>query len=149
MKYTVFAALHEDTNAGWVWIGTKHGSHRPTIRLKNTTNGKSVFCEALHIEDNFKSRYNSQRTTLPISVVATSIVMNEWYRQRLGIGETQQSIDFDVRSANNWIGRFRANIAHPQVLVRQAMWLALLSVLLGGLSLGLALLPHVGSFCVR
>lgn len=149
MKYTVYASLYEDVNAGWIWVGTKLASHRPVVRVTNTTNGKTVYCEALHIEDNFKNRYNRKRTTLPISDPVNSVVMNEWYRQRLGIPDAQASVDFEIKPANNIIGKFRANISHPQILVRQAMCLALISVLLGLLSVALTIIPFVSSFCAR
>jgi hypothetical protein len=62
-------------------------------------------------------------------------VLNEWYREKLGINFTQTEHDFKVTTAENLYGHFKATFAHPQIVVRLAMKLAIISLILGIISL--------------
>lgn len=139
MKLKVFAALSEDINNGWVWIPENLIVERTIIRVKNSTSGKVIYCEALQIGDNYIKRYNANDHTHRISDKNKSIVISEWYRKKLGIPRTQLEEELEIVDTDNPWGRLRASLHHPQIVVRVAMELAILSVVLGALGIALAL----------
>lgn len=101
-------------------------------------NNKVVYCECLEIDDNFINEYNKP-PRISIKHNESTLVINAWYRKRLGGIKTKTSHDLEVTSANGLWGKLRSNTGHPQVIVRMAIWLALLSVGLGILGVGLSL----------
>lgn len=130
MKYIVYAAPTEEINAGWVWVGSPQLPSRCIIKIKNEQLHATVFCEALQIDENFLNVYNSAGR-IPIDQPDMTIVINAWYRKRLGEIVTQSKQELKITSADNLWGRIRACIQHPQVVVRLATWLGILSVVLG------------------
>jgi hypothetical protein len=128
MKYMIHAALRDDISEGWVWIDGLPS--RTIVRIINEENGKSVYCEALAIDDNFLRSYNcAGRVT--IDKIAKTLVLSEWYRRTLGNVETQRQYDLSVSIRDNMCGQLLASLDHPQIVVRLAMRLAILSVSLG------------------
>ena len=126
----VYAALSNDVNQGWVWIGLKSQlPHRSIVRMVARNSGKSAFCEVLSIDSNFLRAYNKP-PRISIKIPEESLVAPEWYREKLGI-KTRSYAEIDVEPANHALGMFRACMDHPQVVVRLAAVLAVLSVLLG------------------
>jgi len=140
MKLRVFASLAEDINNGWVWVPEKLVGERTIVRIENRESGKAVYCEALQIGRNYLKRYNTNDRTYRIGDKGASIVMSEWYRKKLGIKETRTDIEFDVTEKDYLWGHLMASLHHPQIVVRLAMKLAILSVILGliGVFLGIA-----------
>jgi hypothetical protein len=132
--YQVFAAMSRDINEGWVWVSDPQVAQRPIIRIENKNNGKHVFCECLRIDENFRAEYSppndisTRRLQLPKT--GNVVAMNEWYRKKLGVG-TQAEYELEIKGARHCWDRLRANFDHPQVVVRLATQLALLSVGLG------------------
>ena len=129
--YMVLAALRSELNEGWVWLTDSGFKQRSVVKISNRKNGKSIYCESLRIDNNFLFEYN-KRPRISIKKNEKTVVMNEWYRKRLGEIETQKKHDLKISSANIFWGKFRACTGHPQVVVRLATWLALISVALGG-----------------
>jgi hypothetical protein len=78
----VYAALRDDVSEGYVWLKRPDLPARSVVRVTNTLNGRSLYCEALQIEDNFLAEYNRVRR-LSIDNPDASIVMSYWYRARL------------------------------------------------------------------
>jgi hypothetical protein len=81
---------------------------------------------------------------LTIHTDSPALVINEWYRKLLGDLTTRAEYDLEVSDADNLRGRFLASAQHPQIVVRVAFWLGVISVVLGvvGLCLGvISLLP--------
>ena len=111
------------------------------VKITNSASRKSVYCEALQIDENFLAHYN-QSPRRNISDRACAVVMNEWYRSRLGCSDTQTEYPLEIKRANHLCGKFCACIQHPQIVVRLATWLALLGLALGviGVLLGIAAL---------
>ncbi len=141
MKYKVFVALSEDINSGWVWIGNPPFEQRSIVKVRNLTLDKTIYTEVLHIDPNFVKRYNKQVETLKIHDPSTAIVVNEWYRWKLGNIKSQEEVELEVISSNNIWGRLCANLCyHPQVVVRLGSSLGLVSVLLGIISIILTLI---------
>lgn len=134
----LFAALREDTQQGWVWIKNSSILPRSIIKIQNSSNGKSIYCEASQIDQNFLKNYN-QAPRREISDPENSIVINGWFRHLLGNLSTNSEAHIKIESSNSWFGKFRACTHHPQVVVRVAAWLGLISVGLGfiGVILGM------------
>ena len=134
MVFKIYAALYEDINVGWVWIGNYSGNQRSVVKIVNKNTKKFVYCEALKIDKGFKARY-MQGNTVKITDPGNSLIMNEWYRKKLGIYKTKIEEDISVSEENHLIGYIMASIQHPQIIVRLATQLGILSVLLGLISL--------------
>jgi len=126
----IHAALHADVNQGWVWLGRSNLPYRSVVRLFSTAANKSVYCEALTIDDNFLRNYNRE-PRIPITDPQSTLVAAEWYRKRLGDLKTGTESDIEVTPANCMYGRIRACLDHPQIVVRIAVKLAIWSVVLG------------------
>jgi hypothetical protein len=135
MKLKVFASLSEDINNGWVWLPASIVPKRIVVKVQNLDNKKAVHCEALPIGNNFTTRYNDATNTNKISDSNSCIVLNEWYREKLGIDSTQTEHEFRVITADNPYGHFRASLSHPQIVVRLAMELGFIGLILGIISL--------------
>ena len=131
--------MHMDMNQGWVWLTGLGFVPRSIIKITNNANNKSVYCECLEIDENFTKEYNlSPRVYIDPS--EETAVINAWYRQRLGGIATKTNHDLQIVEANDWWGKFQANIGHPQIVVRLATWLAIISVALGFIGVGLGAL---------
>ena len=60
MPYKVYASLINDINSGWVWIGDFKDEQRSIVKITNLKNKKTVYCEALKIDSNFKKNTNKE-----------------------------------------------------------------------------------------
>lgn len=135
----LFAALREDTQQGWVWLKDQNLPTRSIIKINNPANGKVVYCEALQIDNNFLNVYNTPpRKT--ISNPENVMVINGWYRSKLGGLDTQSEVDLNIKPSNCWWGKLKACTDHPQVVVRVAAWLGAIGLFLGILGLILGVL---------
>ena len=132
--YTVLASLKEDLNEGWVWLQRDNLPPRSIVRIVNRSNRKTIYCEALQIDENFVKIYNNPPRTKIINPAST-LVINGWYRKLLGNIATKQDHDIQVSEANYLWGKLRATQQHPQLVVRIASWLGVLSIALGAISL--------------
>lgn len=131
--------MHKDMNQGSVWLTESGFVPRSIVKITSKANNKSVYCERLEIDENFTKEYN-QRPRVSIYPGEETAVINAWYRKRLGSIATKTSHDLQIVEANGWWGKFRANTGHPQVVVRLATWLAVISVALGVIGVGLGAL---------
>ena len=138
MKYKIYAALREDINSGWVWVNTPRFRPRTIICINRLDSGEKVYCEALNIEENFLNHYNSKNEGRIAIKEQPSLVINEWYRTKLGDISTKSEYNIEIKSADNLWGKLMVHIHHPQVIVRVAIWLALIGIIEGtiGLILG-------------
>lgn len=139
MEYRVLASLREDLNQGWVWVTNTGLDSRSVVRITNKKNGKSVYCESLEIDDNYLFAYNN-RPRENIDKTKPTITVSSWYRIKLGGINTKTNHELEVRAANSWWGKTRANLQHPQVVVRMATWLGIISVGLGVIGIVLGVL---------
>jgi hypothetical protein len=136
-RVRVYVSLPEHTNEGFVWLKAPTLPQRSVVRLGNPSTGESAYCEVLQIDENFQRIYNSSEWRIKIDAAESAIVMNQWYRKRLGL-QPQQDYSLEVDPRNRWFGRIRACMQHPQNVVRVAVWLGVISVAtaLVGLVLG-------------
>jgi hypothetical protein len=139
----LFAAREEDAHQGWVWLQDATLPARSVVKIENLLSGKSVYCEALQIDDNFLKQYN-QSPRISITDAAGALVIGAWYRAGLGGIESQTEVNLRVSQCNSLWGQFKACTGHPQIIVRLAAWLGGIGLLLGiiGLVLGvISVLP--------
>lgn len=127
----LFAALREDTQQGWVWLQEKSLPSRSIVKIKNPANGNVVYCEALKIDKNFLSAYN-QSPRITIINPESTLVINGWYRAKLGDLSTQSDVSLNIKPSNRccW-SKFKACTDHPQIIVRVAAWLGAIGIFLG------------------
>jgi hypothetical protein len=139
MKYSIYASLREDINSGWIWANVPKMRQRSVVCLHNPNTRKKVYCEILCIDENFLKYYNAKGGgRLTIHNDSPTLVINEWYRRLLGDLTTKSECELQVSDADNLIGKLLASVQHPQIVVRVAFWLGVISVILGvvGLILG-------------
>jgi len=139
MKYLVLASLYDDLNQGWIWITSSGFEPRSIVKIKNKKSGDVTYCECLKIDKNYRTIYNNPPRK-DIEHHNHTITMNQWYRKRLGIAETNYIYDLEIKPANCFYGKLRANFQHPQIVVRLATLLALFSIILGILSMILGII---------
>jgi hypothetical protein len=156
----VFAALHEDTDKGWVWLrlDPKRGFlSRSTILIRR--GDRSVYCEHRNFDKNFVRKYDASEDThciyfpdktaarergpVDLGAVSDVIVMSGWYRSALGGFETEgfggeeQQLEILKPRFSGWAD-LRAACQHPEPIVRIATRLAILGTWLGVAALLLA-----------
>lgn len=157
-EYMIYAALYEDVNQGWVWIGGLPADdfrNRSIVRLSSVRTGRTVYCELLTIDSNFISLYNYtnecekgkpleerrvRRRKLPTGQSVSGdrhICMSQWYREKLSGRcsvkpvRTNSKEQITIKAADHTYGRICACLDHPQVIVRISMYLGLLGAVLG------------------
>ena len=126
----IYAARDEDAHQGWVWLQNPTFPARCIVKIKNLSNGLSIYCEALQIENNFLNKDN-QPPRIYITDTASALVMGEWFRAALGGVQTQQEPSLLIEPCNSGLARFRACADHPQIVVRVAAWLGGIGLALG------------------
>jgi hypothetical protein len=160
-KYKVFAALHEDTDKGWVWLRLEEKMgfrSRMTIRI---CNGKfSVYCEHRNFDANFVRVYDSseettsiyfgrdeqdhirqksiakaeieQRKAVDMEQLWDSIIIGGWYRRALGDLKTGGPQELKIcKPRLSFWADLRAGCQHPEPGVRIATRVAILGTWLG------------------
>lgn len=140
MNYYVLASLAEDINSGWCWIKGSDVSNRSLVQIKNKNNGKSIVCEALSVDRNFEKKYRygiPSQTNKELLDMPNVVLMNAWYREKLGINDTQRNHSLQVSFVTKWdvSKRIKACTMHPQVAVRLSTWFGLVGIFVGTVSL--------------
>jgi len=140
MKYRVFAALINDINSGWIWIDNPIITERTVIKITNSDTGENVYCEALSIDENFLKEYNKEdRYQIKLGKETHTVVLNSWYRKHLGHIKPQSKNTFEIEIKDTVFGKIMASLKHPQIIIRVACWLGIISVGLGILSVFLGI----------
>lgn len=146
--YKIFAAMYEDLDKGHIWIpkGTLEPKNQRPIRprrpIAKITNGnESIHCEVLEFDENFLKRY-SKPGSGRIEITSTEeniVVINDWYREKLGIGETnkysKEEVKLQITTDTSYFRGVWACFDHPQVIVRIATYLAIIGLILGFLGM--------------
>lgn len=134
VEYQIFVALRDDMHQGWVWLKDASLPARCVVKITNQANGRSIYCEALQIEQNFLTKYNDPGSARCTIVNGTaSLVIGAWFRAGLGGLRAQQHYPLEIAAADNCWGKLRAGMHHPQIIVRVAVWLGVLGVVLGAI----------------
>jgi hypothetical protein len=83
IAFRVYAALHEDISAPYIWLSERPDTPRPVVKLVNRQNGKAVVCQVLKIDKNFRDKYKGAANRLTLAEDSPVAVINEWYRDVL------------------------------------------------------------------
>ncbi len=145
MKYKIYPCLNSDIEQSNIWVSGVMSS-RALLLIQNPQNGKKIFCEGLNIDTDYIRRYDNRFANYkdkpkkyheivePGNVVVT---MSAWYRDILGIEKTKIGTEADVElkislvSNLNFVNRLRVCFQHPQVAIRMATWIGIVSAVLG------------------
>ena len=134
-KYKVFFALAGDILAPYIWVSDLQDKLRGEIvKITNHGNDKSVVCQVLLADENYKKRYDQSPLTKNISNMKDPfVVMNRWYREdRLRITNVDDAnLEIKPICQWRWLELIRASFSHPDYSIRLAVYLAILSVILG------------------
>ncbi len=139
-KFKVYAALHEESKEGWIWISPLNGIENKkwrVIKIIRPDNKKKIVVERRIIDKNFMSIYNDKKHTkgnLKEGEDTKNIVMNYNYRALLDI-HTGDKVNLIIKKANMWDRFWVASSQHPNIFVKYTVWLGLISVGLGVVSI--------------
>jgi hypothetical protein len=135
--YTIYAALTEEENEGWVWFSVPTLRPRTVIKVRNPHNGRSVFCLSRQIDPNFLGRYNNHpRKTINEGGGKKTLAINAWYRDALGALDTQTDVCLEISTPRLPFWRdIRAACHHPDIVARVGTRLGLVGAWLGMVAL--------------
>src|SRR5712692_9513659 len=123
MKYKIYAALHEESNAGWVWLKNANLKSRTVVKLNNPSSHKSVFFECRIIDKNFVRLYKERQHTLKIQGQedCSPLVISDWFRDATGPGEPGHEVELEVSPTRCPIwGTIRAGCHPPDPAARRS-----------------------------
>jgi len=153
MKYTICAALEEEYDAGWVWLENPPFTSRTPIELRIPRTRWRTFCEARHIDQNFRDTYDAKPHTIKLKPVDgppvdNPLVISQWYRHALGGVSTSrhregQQTEIQIRKL--WFPGWRTlRVAshHPDMAVRIGLGMAMLGTWLAVVGLAAWVLDH-------
>jgi hypothetical protein len=152
--YRIYAALSDETNAGWIWFSCPPLPTRTIVKVRHPKNSRVVYCESRKIDHNFVREYNKPpRTNIDNSCEA--LVLSEWYRNALGGFATSSmsgdQVKLEITTAQIPVLRsLRACCHHPDIAVRVGTRLGVLGTWLGLVGL-VAALPELATLnsCYR
>lgn len=136
-QYIVRASLHEEANAGWVWLDGFPS--RTLVKISNVATGRRIICEVRRFDQNFLKKYNLKpRIDIDPQMISQTVVMSQWYRDALGgfptTGTNNQSgvVELTISRCRcqTWAG-IRAASQHPDIVARIGTRLGVLGGLLG------------------
>lgn len=136
-NYLILAALDTETKEGWVWLPLSAKWNSGLVLIKY--HDRSVICERRVADANFRRHYQKE-TGVALTTADNFVVINAWYRQHLGITDTQVTLPLDIEEEHGfWANHVSVFRGHPQALVRTNILIALVSIGLGvlGLLIGL------------
>ena len=152
-EYIIRAALHDETNEGWVW--TWDHPSRTMVRVTGPDGVRKIYCLARQIDPNFLNIYNQSpeekerlkkegkrhRLNIDEKNRPPTVVMGQWYRDALGILDTTNernshrrvrlTIDTYGGGIKSILGPLFAASHHPDIVVRLGVRLGVLGAWLG------------------
>ena len=140
-NYITRVALAEDINNPFVWFSELPCNSREIVKITNKNTSKSIWCEVVKASGNFIERYNRNPRTNEIKEDIPFIVLNEWYREKLGLNKNETAnIEIKVSKMPLFFRQIQASYIHPDNTVRLAVDLAFVSVALGAIGLLLGII---------
>lgn len=136
-NFSIYPSLSSEISSPAVWISEKGLRSRSIVKITNLKSNKSVWCEILIVDDNYKKSYNAKDTTKNLPDNDCFLVINSWYREILSLekGETASIKIEEAYSTLSWLSQIFASLKHPDNTVRLAVDLAVVSLLLGAIGL--------------
>lgn len=135
----ILASIKTDAMEGWVWICPTLISENGFYKIENLDTNKKVFCYLRIVDENFVSQYNSSQRTFKLNKEDNSVVINEFYRKKLGIAKANMDYNLEITEAG-WYSKYLSfEFSHPNPYVRQSSRLTLISFFIGIIALGLTI----------
>jgi len=129
-KFALFAALHDEARAGWVWISQGDSPEATFIRIRRPGAKGAVVCERRTADQNFRRYYNQRSYTYKLPDSGPFLVISDSYRTALGVSKVRE-VELEVSEAGFWARHLTAYNHHPDAAIRLGVRLGLLSVVLG------------------
>ncbi len=141
-KFRVYPSKLEESKEGWVWIPPNIEVNTEFIEIRNPNNKKKIICEKRFLDDNY---IRNHKTLQKVENCQNEcIIMNEFYRNRLGIrkySETREYVELEIREVKCPITKYLiAPLHHPNSFVRISITIGIISLAIGLLSIILSLL---------
>ncbi len=148
MKYKIYPCLISDIDQSNVWVSGVITS-RTELSIKNPKNGKKIVCDGMNIDADYIRRYDGRfdnhknKPSKYHKIVEKRnavVTMSAWYRDKLEIGKTEidsaANVELEIKTVSKWRfgNRIKACMQHPQVAIRMATWIGIISTLLGVVS---------------
>ncbi len=169
-EYIIRAALHDETNEGWIWTWDQRS--RTVVRIIGPDGLRKIYCVTRRIDQNFlntynqskqeKTRLNDEDKTSRIDIDGKkklpTVVMGQWYRDALGGFKTTDENDIDGRVELDikpigrycrWWGSLQAAAHHPDIVVRLGVRLGVLGAWLGIIGILPNFGPLIGNVCLK
>lgn len=128
--FALFASLHEESRAGWVWVSPGDSPDSPFIRIRRHGTNKAVVCERRIADENFQRYYNDRPYTHKLPDSGPFLVISDRYRTALGVSKAREA-ELELSEAGFWGRHLVAYHHHPDAAIRLGVRLGLLSVILG------------------
>lgn len=153
-SYSLYAALHDETDKGWLWSRKEGTLTRTIVLLRNRASKRSVYCEYRELDHSYVKQYNDAhqafdpKYSLPTNPAKWQnvLVLSGWYRDALGRLKSQTNVDLEIvePSFSSWAA-LRAACQHPDPGVRVSTRLAVIGTWLGlvGLLFGILSVVHL------
>ncbi|MFH1537219.1 MAG: hypothetical protein ABID45_04475 [Patescibacteria group bacterium] len=139
-KYNILPAFWEEGNEGWIWINRQGAiSSHDSISIKRKEEKIKLYTIVRIIDFNVKKKWLDRHEDLVLA--DNSIIMSAYYRSKLNleIGEEVELCIAKVRY--QWLAKiFIFAFYHPNDVIKVSAWLGITSVVLGILSILIALL---------
>lgn len=139
-QYLIKASTIEDSMENWFW--TNVDSIRGTVKIINPSNKKSVILFKRTIDENFINFYDSKKTIKIRESKRPLIIINEYYRFKLGI-EKNKEYDLEIKNVSYFGKIFNSNWEHPNPTISLSYKTTLISVLLSIVSILLGLISFL------
>lgn len=135
-EYKIYASLFSESRTGRAWNKEKFSSN--LIKITSNENNKSIIVSNRKIDTNFERKYNKDGR---IHLIESALVIDEFYRNKLGIVSTQEFKMLTIKPVGKWQiwHNLRYLYEHPDDVVRITFWLAMISI-------GLSICPLVFDF---
>ena len=142
-KFIIYAALYEESKEGWVWIPPTNEINSEFIRIINPKTEKYIVCERRTLDDNYVKYYNNRHGARKINKedIERCIVINEYYRNKLGNISTKEEVELEIVETNKIRGYLQGALHHPNQYLRYGIMSNILALIFGMLSLILGVLP--------
>ncbi|MGH9461175.1 MAG: hypothetical protein ACRD1X_08145 [Vicinamibacteria bacterium] len=129
-KFALFAALHEESRAGWVWVSPGDSPEATFIRIRRHAAKGAVVCERRTADANFRRYYNERPYTNKLPDSGPFLVISDSYRTGLGVSKAREA-ELELSEAGFWSRHLTAYNHHPDAAIRLGVRLGVLSVALG------------------
>jgi len=139
-QYLIKASTIEDSMENWFW--TNMDSISGTVKIINPLNKKSVIVFKRSIDENFINFYDSKKTIKIKDSKRPLIIINEYYRFKLGI-EKNKEYELEIKNASCFNKIFNSNWEHPNPTISLSYKIGLISFLLSITSIILGLVSFL------